>query len=697
MRLVPPEELGMDLFKLARILLITLLFTLFFTTSHSAEIEHVAVIGNSHLQDSISSKSSTTNFYAEDIEKIPNAFLQDLVEFTPGLTFTGGTSKGRFFQMRGIGERSSYEGMPNYSVALVLDDIDYSGMGNVMGLSDLESVSVQRGPQLTVQGPNGIGGMISMKTKGATSNVSGDLRLGAGNFGTKTAGIYLGSPLSKNLSLSLNAQVYKNDGYIKNTYYFDKNTNSSEDKSLKAKLNYQASQWEFELNLHHFNFKDGYDVFNQSNSRTTFSDHPGEDNSEINAQSFKIERDFGSFLSSTTLTYLNEKSEYSYDEDWGNDVYWNNLPGYNANYNYNITFPKNRERMSVDQRVYISNSSRSNSHLGIYVRKDNETTTELGFKNEAQRKNIKANLKIEQVALYGQWAISLSEKMEMIFGARGEKRSSSYSDTQGNLFYPSELLWGAEASLIHYTNANWKNYLKVARAYKAGGVNTQPSVSTDRKEFDDEKLYLLELGADFNLSAGSYIKGATYLMYRDDIQVKTSYQDNPSDPSSYTYYQDNGSSALVYGAELEGNQVLTSNFSFKYGLGLMNSKFGNYNYGSRNLKDRELSYSPSYQFNISLDYQNTKGYFGSIRSTLQDNMYFGNTHDEKSKPNQLVHLSFGKDFSWGQIRLWSQNIFNERTELRGFYFSNEPPDWKDQRYVHLGPPRTFGVNTTFTY
>ena len=686
----------MDLFKHSRvsILLISLLITL---SSFAQSIERFTVLGDAHLDKSISSKSSTTTFYSEDIEKIPNAFLQDLVEFTPGLTFTGGTSKGRFFQIRGIGERSSYEGMPNYSVALVLDDIDYSGMGNVMGLSDIESLSVQRGPQLTVQGPNGIGGMISMRSKGAKDKVSGSVGLSIANFGTQNMTAEVGSFLSENLALSLSAQKYESDGYIKNTYNFDEDTNFSDDRSFKTKLNYQAAKWDIEFNFHHFNFKDGYDVFNQSNSRTTFSDHPGKDFSEINAQSLKVERDFGSVLSSTTLTYLKENAEYSYDEDWGNDTYWNNLSGYNANYNYNITFPKNRERMSIDQRLYFTNSSKSNSHLGLYLRKDNEKTTEWGFKDEAQRKKIDAHLKIEQMALYGQWAYSLSDKLELILGARGESRTSSYSDSQGNQFNPDEFLWGAESSLIYYHHQDLKSYLKLARAYKAGGVNTQPSVETARKEFSDEKLYLLEYGLALNIDSGSYIKTSIYLMYRDEIQVKTSYQDDPSDPSSYTFYQDNGSSALVYGAELEGRQALMKSFSFEYGLGLMKSEYGNYDYGSRNLKDRELSYSPSYQANLTLNYENQYGYFGSLRATLQDNLYFGNSHDQKSKPNQLIHLSFGKDFSWGQVRFWSQNLFNERTELRGFYFSNEPPAWEDQRYVHLGPPRTFGVNARFNF
>lgn len=675
------------------------LYLILISSSLAAEVtEHFTVLGDELLSQSISSKTNTTTFYKEDLDKIPNAFLQDLTEFTPGMTYTGGTAKGRFFQIRGIGERSSYEGMPNYSVALVLDDIDYSGFGNVMGMSDIDQASIQRGPQLTVQGPNGIGGLITLRTKDTSPLFTAEAKAGYASFNTKNIYASTSASLSDHLSFRLSSQMYKSDGYIKNTFTSNHNTNYSNDRSVKGKLTYQTSKWDITYNFHHFNFKDGYDVFNQMNSNRTYSDHPGADNSEINAQSLKVERDFGAMLYSATLAYLKSHSGYSYDEDWGNDTYWNALPGYNKNYNYNITFPKKRERKSIDQRLYFE-QGQVQSHIGLYLRKDKEETRELGFKNDAIRKDIKSKLEVEQIALYGQLGWSLTDRLEVILGSRLESRNSNYSDSQKISAHPLGLLWGAEASMIYRIKKRFKTYAKLARGFKAGGVNTQPSVEASRKEFRDEKLYLAELGFDLGLSKERYIKGAFYGMYRDDIQVKTSYQDNPSDPSSYTFYQDNASSAKIYGLEVEGRQAIMKYLSIKYGVALMHSQFGSYRYGSRNLKNRQLPYSPSYKINYSLDYQHVpSGWFANFRGSMQDSVYFGNSHDQKSKTNQLVHLNLGKSFSWGgEVRLWCKNLLNEKTELRGFYFSNEPPNWKDQRYVQLGPPRMVGMNISYTY
>ncbi len=56
----------------------------------------------------------------------------------PNLGFAGGTSRSRYFQIRGIGELEQYEGAPNSSVGFLIDDIDFSGIAMPAALFDLE-------------------------------------------------------------------------------------------------------------------------------------------------------------------------------------------------------------------------------------------------------------------------------------------------------------------------------------------------------------------------------------------------------------------------------------------------------------------------------------------------------------------------------------------------------------------------------
>ena len=86
-----------------------------------------------------------------------------MVESIPNVHYAGGTSRPRYFQIRGIGERSHYagEGPPNFSVGFVMDDVDLSGLGMAALAYDLDQVEVYRGPQSAVFGPNALAGLIA--------------------------------------------------------------------------------------------------------------------------------------------------------------------------------------------------------------------------------------------------------------------------------------------------------------------------------------------------------------------------------------------------------------------------------------------------------------------------------------------------------------------------------------------------------
>ena len=83
--------------------------------------------------------SSITILNNRELEFKNDNHFQNLIDLIPNLNYAGGTSRPRYFQIRGIGERSQYvgEGAPNFSVGFMVDGIDFSGIGMTGMLFDM--------------------------------------------------------------------------------------------------------------------------------------------------------------------------------------------------------------------------------------------------------------------------------------------------------------------------------------------------------------------------------------------------------------------------------------------------------------------------------------------------------------------------------------------------------------------------------
>ena len=112
------------------------------------------------------STNSVTILQQNDIRDSGADHFNEIVDRISNLNWAGGTSRPRYFQIRGVGERSQYfgEGSPNFSIGYALDDIDLSGLGMLGQLFDLNQIEVFKGPQSSIFGSNAIGGLISLKS-----------------------------------------------------------------------------------------------------------------------------------------------------------------------------------------------------------------------------------------------------------------------------------------------------------------------------------------------------------------------------------------------------------------------------------------------------------------------------------------------------------------------------------------------------
>ena len=83
---------------------------------------------------------------AKPLPKRQAQHLEQLLNLAPNVNFSSGASRGRFLQIRGIGERSQFIEPLNPSVGILVDGIDFTGIAGAATTMDIAQVEILRGP-----------------------------------------------------------------------------------------------------------------------------------------------------------------------------------------------------------------------------------------------------------------------------------------------------------------------------------------------------------------------------------------------------------------------------------------------------------------------------------------------------------------------------------------------------------------------
>ena len=159
---------------------------------------------------------SVTAFTARDRNIKGITTVQDMTNFTPGLTYSSQLDRPA---IRGLA-RSTNQYTADSSVAVYYDDF-FSNSTFLVGRDDMliDQVEVLVGPQGTLYGRNSIGGLINTISKRPTNELTGEVRISEGNFdATKVEGTISGPlPIIPNLTFRLSGYYDNQDkGYLTN-------------------------------------------------------------------------------------------------------------------------------------------------------------------------------------------------------------------------------------------------------------------------------------------------------------------------------------------------------------------------------------------------------------------------------------------------------------------------------------------------
>ncbi len=611
--------------------------------------------------------------------------FEELANVVPNLNWSGDGHRARYFQIRGVGELEQYEGAPNPSVGFLIDDIDFSGIGSIATLYDIESVEVLRGPQGSRYGANALGGLIYVRSRVPAAAPAGRATLTMGDDGLTAIGAAIGGAVDSRDALRVHVagQRYESNGFRDNAYLGRDDTNGRDETTVHFGLHYEpVDDFNGRLSVIYADIDNGYDAFALDNTYVMLSDKPGRDTQESLGASLRLdwERAVGSLTSITAIA--DSDMNFGFDADWGNPDSW-------SPFIYDYVSQTDRSRRTVSQELrFVRNAWL----VGAYAMRLDESLSTVNQGEyydpffdfaDSLDASFGSDYEATSTALFGQYDAAIAGPIRLSAGLRVERRDVSYADSDGLRVAPAESMWGGEIGLLFEHGEAGTSYLTLSRGYKAGGFNLGV-VPDGRREFASESLLTLEAGYK-GLFAGGRLRldVAMFASRRDDQQVRISEQLVAGDPASFVFFTINAPGrGDSLGVEADLEWFVSETVSIYSTLGLLDTEIAG--------TGREQAHAPRYMLAAGANFESPAGWFARLDVMARDAFYFDVSHDQRSEPYELVNARAGYDVEEWTFSVWVRNAFDVDYAVRGFYFGNEPPDFPDTLYLRLGDPRHVG-------
>jgi iron complex outermembrane receptor protein len=636
--------------------------------------------------------------------------MEDLVLAVPNLfTMNIGSPTLNIIAIRGIVTFST-----DQAVGVYVDGVPmFDGYSASQQFQNIERVEVLRGPQSTLYGRNGLGGVINIITKQPSNNLNGFASVGIGNYGSQRYNFALSGPLVSNKLFAGISGLYD----VRKGFYTNSFSNSKYDHPETINGNFYLKYLASDKLSFTLNAKAEHNNVNGVFPYVSGAERVLQNPYVINQDGTNIEKRKlysaslltkyslrGAELSSVTgFTHLDDTYK-DYDVDYSPyDIMRFETPSAPQNTLTQefkiVTDARKRLKFTGGLFGFIDNKKSVTSYIygrDAAVFYPNDPT----YGNAPFTSTIYTDKAVYGGAAFANLTYALTKKLDITAGLRYdyEKRNMTYSNgylkepaaetvTNGTKIFGSNTAFSPKFSMSYSLANDRLVYVTYSRGYRSGGFNPYTAILT-RLNYQPEYTDNYEVGFKsewFNHRLRA--NAALFFTHWTDQQQVLSLPENLTD---------NVGELTSKGGELELTGLILKGLELNYNLGVVNTDYRHLILLDENGQNKDYAgnkqiFTPNFTSSLSATYRYNVDSNTSLY-VVPEWKYFGKQYmtyynDLIQSPFNLLNLSVGAKFKKIELSLWGKNLGNA-TYISYAYatqFGAATP-------VLLGNPRTFGTS-----
>ena len=667
--------------------------------STPSDIERVIVSGDFRQTTLDQLSASATILDQERLRSRQPSHIDSVLNSIPNVNFAAGASRGRFVQIRGIGERSQFAEPINPSVSFIVDEFDFSGLAAAGLIFDTKQLEVYRGPQATLYGTGALAGAVKLSSNDVGSDAPDYVEARIGNKESYRIEGATGDDINTDWGYRVALVHNRSDGFVENTFLNRSDTANIDETALRFAVEGSVDErTTLALTYRWYDIDNGYDAFSLDNDNKTLSDEPGFDEHQTHAVSARSTTNTaaGDFI--LIATHASHNIAYGYDEDW-------TFTGFHPwGYTSFDAYFRDVETQTGEMRFVSSDSAAlfdgmTDWTIGLFYK---STEEKLLRQYTYLDSDFASEYTPTTTAIYAQTESRLNENLVLVAGLRVENYDFDYADNnQLTRAFDTTMVGGKIA--LQYTQGDHFYYGSISRGYKGAGFNPDSRVNDNQRFFDEEYNWNYEVGVKGPLLTPDLIaRAAIFYMDRTDTQVSDFDVITRDDGTAgFVDIIDNADLGTNKGAELELTWFASDAWQLDASVGYLSATFEGYTLADgTEVTEQRQAQSPKWTANVYSEYALTDTMLWRIDVDYKSEYRFSDGHNVTAPSTTLVNSEIVVLHGDWQTSLWVQNAFDREYYTRGFGgFSNDPRDEYafDEPYYQIGNGRQFGVTVKYAF